>query len=78
MAEEILRIISELEREERRIARFPRSMFLRVKCRKCGHELITFSHASTKVHCPSCGEIIAEPTGGKAKIYGEILEEYYY
>jgi len=27
------------------------------------------------IHCQVCGAILAEPTGGKAKIKGEILEE---
>jgi len=53
----------------------PRSKFLKVKCKKCGYEQIVFSHASRKVYCLVCGELIAEPTGGKAIIHAEVLEE---
>ncbi len=78
MAEEIRRIIEELDEKEKKIARFPSSFFIRVQCENCGHEIVTFSHASTRVYCPSCNKLLVEPTGGKAKIYGKILEEYYY
>jgi small subunit ribosomal protein S27e len=51
----------------------PRSSFLRVKCSKCGNEQLVFSNTVNKVTCNVCGETLAEPTGGKAKIKGEIL-----
>jgi small subunit ribosomal protein S27e len=51
----------------------PRSSFLRVKCPKCGNEQLIFSNTVNKVTCNVCGETLAEPTGGKAKIKGEIL-----
>ncbi len=50
----------------------PQSSFLRVKCLKCGNEQLVFSNAVNKVTCNVCGETLAEPTGGKAKIKGEI------
>ena len=50
----------------------PRSKFLRVKCLKCGNEQLVFSDATNKVICNVCKETLAEPTGGKAKIKGEI------
>jgi small subunit ribosomal protein S27e len=50
----------------------PSSSFLRVKCLKCGNEQLIFSNAVNKVTCNVCGEILAEPSGGKAKIKGEI------
>ncbi|MCD6513711.1 MAG: 30S ribosomal protein S27e [Candidatus Asgardarchaeum sp.] len=52
----------------------PRSKFLRVRC-KCGNEQIIFDRCSIRVICNVCGEVLAEPTGGKSKIYGEIIEE---
>ena len=52
----------------------PRSRFVRVKCPKCGHVQVIFDRAATVVRCLSCGEVLAEPTGGKAKIKGEIVE----
>ncbi len=54
----------------------PRSKFLRVKCKECGNEMIIFSHASRVVYCIVCGEPLAKPTGGKAEILGEIIDEY--
>ncbi|MEM3000253.1 MAG: 30S ribosomal protein S27e [Candidatus Bathyarchaeia archaeon] len=50
----------------------PKSRFLRVKCLKCGNEQLVFSHATNKVVCNVCSEVLAEPMGGKAKIKGEI------
>jgi small subunit ribosomal protein S27e len=50
----------------------PHSTFLRVRCPKCGNEQLLFSNAVNKVNCNICGETLAEPTGGKAKIKGEI------
>ena len=55
----------------------PRSKFLLVRCPKCANQQIIFSHASTVIKCLACGEILAKPTGGKAKIFAEVLEEYY-
>ena len=51
----------------------PRSRFLRVKCSDCGNEQIVFSHVTNVVNCNVCGTVIAEPTGGKAAINGEIV-----
>jgi small subunit ribosomal protein S27e len=50
----------------------PSSSFLRVKCLKCGNEQLIFSNAVNKVNCGQCGETLAEPSGGKAKIKGEV------
>ena len=50
----------------------PRSNFLRVKCPKCENEQLLLSNATNKVTCNVCGEILAEPTGGRAKIKGQI------
>ena len=54
----------------------PESRFLRVKCQKCGNEQLLYSHATNKVTCNVCGETLAEPTGGKAKIKGEIVTAF--
>jgi small subunit ribosomal protein S27e len=51
----------------------PRSVFLRVKCQKCGNEQLIFSNAVNKISCNVCGEVLAEPSGGRAKIKGEVL-----
>lgn len=52
----------------------PRSKFLRVKCPKCGNEQIVFNSASNFVRCTVCEEILAEPTGGRARIKGEVVQ----
>jgi small subunit ribosomal protein S27e len=51
----------------------PSSRFLRVRCRACDGEQIIFSHTTHEILCRTCGEKLAEPTGGKAKINGPIL-----
>lgn len=50
------------------------SPFIKVRCNKCKNEQIVFSKASSKVSCLVCSELIAEPTGGKAKIASTVLE----
>lgn len=51
----------------------PRSRFIRVKCPDCGNEQVLFDHASSPVKCNVCGAPLAEPTGGKAALKGEIV-----
>jgi small subunit ribosomal protein S27e len=51
----------------------PSSNFIRVRCRNCESEQIIFSHTTHVVNCRSCGEKLAEPTGGKAKINGVVI-----
>jgi small subunit ribosomal protein S27e len=51
----------------------PRSVFLRVKCQKCGNEQLIFSNAVNKITCNVCGETLASPTGGRAEINGEVI-----
>ena len=52
----------------------PNSRFLKVRCPKCNNEQIIFGKASTQVKCLICDNVLAEPSGGKAKIYARILE----
>jgi small subunit ribosomal protein S27e len=51
----------------------PSSRFLRVRCISCESEQIIFSHSTTKIQCRTCGETLAEPTGGKAKVNASII-----
>jgi small subunit ribosomal protein S27e len=51
----------------------PNSRFLRVRCRGCEGEQIIFSSTTHLIKCRTCGEVLAEPTGGKAKIKGLII-----
>jgi len=51
----------------------PRSGFLRVKCLKCGNEQLIFSNIVNRVSCNVCGSELAEPSGGKAIVKGEVV-----
>lgn len=51
----------------------PRTKFLRVRCPDCGNEQVIFSHASMVVRCLVCGRVLAQPTGGKAQILGNVI-----
>jgi small subunit ribosomal protein S27e len=46
--------------------------FLKVRC-KCKNEQVIFEKPSTTVRCLVCGEVLAEPTGGKAGIRAKVL-----
>lgn len=50
-----------------------KSSFIRVRCPKCGAEQVIYSHASRKVRCSICDELLAEPRGGKARILAPIM-----
>ena len=50
----------------------PKSSFYRIKCPDCGNEQFVFSHATTSVNCNVCAAVLAEPSGGKATVKGEI------
>jgi small subunit ribosomal protein S27e len=53
------------------------SKFWKIRCLECNNEQITFSHATREVLCLGCGNLLLEPTGGKAHILkAEIVEEY--
>jgi len=51
------------------------SKFLKVKCKKCKNEQVIFEKAASLVKCLVCGEVLAEPTGGKAIIHSEKITE---
>lgn len=53
----------------------PQSRFLQLKCKECEHEQIIFGWATRKVTCDVCGKPLTAPTGGKAKILGEVIQE---
>ena len=46
---------------------------MRVKCSDCGNEQVIFDHTATIVKCNVCSAVLAEPTGGKAAVKGEIV-----
>ena len=52
----------------------PTSKFVKIRCPNCKNEQIMFGKASTVVNCLICNKKLAEPTGGKAKVVGRVLE----
>jgi small subunit ribosomal protein S27e len=52
----------------------PESIYMKVKCGKCGNEQIIFDRVSLEVKCNVCDEVLAVPRGGKAEIKGETLQ----
>jgi|TARA_B100001964_G_C14196662_1_gene583732 ribosomal protein S27E len=44
-----------------------------VQCEKCGNEQIIYSMTNNNILCKVCDALIAEKTGGKAKIHAVIL-----
>jgi len=54
----------------------PRSRFLRVKCPDCGNEQVIFDSATIAVKCNVCDGVLAEPSGGRAKIRGEVVNVF--
>ncbi len=49
--------------------------FVKVRCNKCKNEQNIFNAVSSKVNCLVCGELMAEPTGGRAIFRGKVLEK---
>ncbi|HKM77566.1 MAG TPA: 30S ribosomal protein S27e [Candidatus Bathyarchaeia archaeon] len=52
----------------------PQTNFIRVKCSKCGNEQVIFDRPSVAPRCSVCDELLAETTGGKAKLKAEVLQ----
>ncbi len=52
----------------------PTSKFMKVKCPDCGNEQLVFSNVASTVHCNVCGTVIAQPTGGRSKVRGEVMD----
>ncbi len=52
----------------------PQSNFVRIKCSKCGNEQVIFDRPSITPRCSVCDEVLAEPTGGKAKLRSEVVQ----
>jgi len=54
----------------------PKSEFVKIKCPDCSNEQLIFNKATTSVTCAVCGATLAKPTGGKAKIRGEVVAKF--
>jgi small subunit ribosomal protein S27e len=51
----------------------PKSEFYNVECAKCNEKTIVYSHTSKDIYCKSCNDLLAQKSGGKAKILGNII-----
>ena len=52
----------------KKLVQKPNSFFLDIKCKSCGNMTHTFSCAQSVIKCKGCGEILANPTGGKIEL----------
>ncbi|KAG0164685.1 40S ribosomal protein S27 [Apophysomyces sp. BC1015] len=52
----------------KRLVQSPNSYFMDVKCPGCVNISTVFSHAQTVVLCSSCGTVLCQPTGGRARL----------
>ncbi|PWN23684.1 putative 40S ribosomal protein S27 [Microstroma glucosiphilum] len=52
----------------KRLVQSPNSYHMDVKCPGCFAITTVFSHAHTVVLCGSCSQVLAQPTGGKARL----------
>lgn len=48
--------------------------YVKVKCPECRNVQQVFARAASHVECLVCGNQLAEPTGGKVNILGEIVD----
>ena len=53
---------------------FPKSKFIKVRCKKCKNEQIIFGKSASKINCLVCSAPLADPSGGKTKIHARVLE----
>jgi len=50
--------------------------FLKVVCSKCKNEQIIFNKAASDVKCLVCNAVLAESTGGKAKVKAKVVQKF--
>jgi len=51
-----------------------KSKYMRVICRKCKNDQMLYNKVATVVKCNKCGAVLAEPTGGEARIHAKVVE----
>lgn len=61
-------------RREKVLIPMPRSKFIKVRCPSCGNEQVVFDHAAFPSRCLVCGVVLVVPSGGKAKVLGELIK----
>jgi small subunit ribosomal protein S27e len=49
--------------------------FIKAECSECGNQQVIFSRPSETVECLVCSSVLARPTGGKADLEADVVEE---
>ncbi|KAK7200461.1 40S ribosomal protein S27-1 [Novymonas esmeraldas] len=57
-----------MKHKRRRLVQGPNSYFMDVRCPRCGHITVVYSHATIAVACRNCSKQLCSPTGGKAML----------
>lgn len=52
----------------------PESKYMRVICKKCKSDQMIYNKVASVVKCNKCGAVLAEPTGGEARILAKVVE----
>ncbi|GIQ83146.1 ribosomal protein S27e [Kipferlia bialata] len=52
----------------KRLVQGPNSFYMDVLCPDCAAITVVYSHATTQVVCAECGQVLCNPTGGRAKL----------
>lgn len=60
--------------ENMNLVQMPKSKYMRVICKKCKSDQMIYNKVATVVKCNKCGNVLAEPTGGEARILGKVVE----
>ncbi len=53
-----------------------KSKFIKVECKNCGNTQVTFDRSATVVKCLVCDKTLVSPTGGAAKVEGEVKRSF--
>jgi len=56
------------------LVQMPKSKFMRVICRKCKSDQMLYNKIASVVKCNKCGAVLAEPSGGEARIHAKVVE----
>lgn len=60
--------VERTKHKKKRLVQGPVSYFLDVRCPSCNTITTVFSHATSIVVCGACASMLAQPTGGKARL----------
>jgi small subunit ribosomal protein S27e len=52
----------------------PSSKFIKIRCPKCKNEQIMFGKSASEIKCLVCDKVLADPSGGKARVKARVLE----